>query len=630
MHLVNDYRKADVVIHNGKFHADEMLALQFYEKAVEKDIAVIRLSEIPKRFKGVCIDVGDGSGRDDLLIFDHHGSLEERRRDNRAACGKVFDEYKEKILPKMFKDCDPALVEQVFRNDVLSSIQSQDNLGTPHISSITYKDNQGKEVDCTTNPFSFASAVHKLNPNYQSEDKADEKFVEAYDYAKEVVDAYCNSLTQKVQQGIVKSPADSNFNSRDFECKNERLDKNNYSEYSNILFYNLRMAKRGVNAFHDQERQFLIGDIFSMGKTEVAEKFLDKVCDGYKDFEKGFHDSVESIGKQIEEINKTGDGVLVLDSFKPWNNPVLRANRSHDMNLSIDLVVFPSQRAGRWNVQTVLDRSDNGTYRVNMPKEAQGLSESELSQHAKGLCFMSNYMAAFNSKEDAVNFAEKLIAEQRRFIIPEGCKDTSEIKIPPVDKATIRSVEIPEGLTNISPNTFQYCHNLKEVSVPPNVDISRNGFSNCKRLEKVTIEPGLPYLKAFSFSDCPKIKEVNLPDTLKRFNPLAFKGCDNIEKVNIKMTSFNNIKNVVTIGNSFPNAEVTVDCSDIGHETFTYNELKDMLIEANSRIVGKEDLTTEKDSLETLTEIAEQEAFLFEKETEKTTPSTTVSVGMEM
>ena len=90
MHLVDDHKNAEILIHNGKFHVDEMLAVYIYEKAVDRDVAVIRANQVPDDYKGICMDIGDRSGRDDIPIFDHHKAKQKEEEKGMAACGMVF------------------------------------------------------------------------------------------------------------------------------------------------------------------------------------------------------------------------------------------------------------------------------------------------------------------------------------------------------------------------------------------------------------------------------------------------------------------------------------------------------------------------------------------------------------
>lgn len=586
MHLVNDYHDADVAIHGGKFHADEMIALQLYEVATDKEIAVVRLNSIPEDFKGVCIDIGDKSGREDLLIYDHHKSEAEKTIDKRAACGKVFDAYKDKIIPKLFGDSNPDLAERVFKRDILDPIQKQDNCGNPHISQLSYYNRSGNPIEAYyTIPLSFSSAIHKFNPNYQAADRVDEYFTKAYNCSKSIIESYSEILSDKLKQGLIAdTPRASNFDMHNFDCDVKFFNKEQYTEYSDTIFYNLKMTQKGITVQHHSDRVFTIGDVFTLGKTKEAEEFLTQVLDGYSRFERGFHESTDIVQQKIQDINQKGDGVLVLDQYIPWNNAVLHSNRNRDLTVSIDLVVFPSQRDNRWNVQAVLDRSNNGTYRVNLPPELQSISEHSPQAKAQGICFASKYMAAFTSKEDAVSFAYSLVEKSRTLAIPENVTTTRDIDLSPDDRKSLRNIQFPNSLKEIAPKTFRFCHNVKSLDIPANVNIGTSAFSACTHLESLTIRPGTKTIGAYAFSDCPSLKEINLPDTINYLNPTIFTNSNNIQKVQITMTSMSNILNVVKIGNKFPNANITVNCNEIGHEQFTFDELKEMLMQANEKM----------------------------------------------
>ena len=599
MHLVDDHKNAEILIHNGKFHVDEMLAVYIYEKAVDRDVAVIRANQVPDDYKGICMDIGDRSGRDDIPIFDHHKAKQKEEEKGMAACGKVFEHYKKQALPKMFNCQDIKLAAKVFREDVLNPIQAQDVFGTPGTEGITYLNRHNMPTESTTRPISFSSAIQKLNPTYLNEDKADEYFAEAYKCVKNTMDMYCDTLSERINRGIIKDTRfSSNFLPEKFACEQKFFNKERYPEFGQNLFYNMLMSRRGDKAFYMGNRQFLVSDIFMLNNPEKAGKIFDKISEGYKSFEKDFGIADQIMSQKINEAEKSGKAVIVLDKFVPWKSFVLHANRDKDKTVSIDFVVTPAARAkGEWNIHAVCDRSDNGTHRVPMPKGLQSATEEQLNNFCPGLKYVSSFMAATDSKELAVKFAEELVDRHRTLKLPKDMETTADLKLDMDTKRGMRHIDFNDKLTKIADKSFWFSHNLEELKIPANVSIGTSAFYSCKNLKSLEIEPGTKSIGYFAFANCNKLENVTLPDTINRLNPSVFENTP-VKNVTIQMTSFKNILNTVRLGEQFPNANVTVDCASLVHEKFAFQDFTSMLDEINNKINEKEQNTDEKLSFE--------------------------------
>jgi len=88
--------------------------------------------------------------------------------------------------------------------------------------------------------------------------------------------------------------------------------------------------------------------------------------------------------------------------------------------------------------------------------------------------------------------------------------------------ADLSSVELPSGLKNIAPETFNNCDYLVDVSIPGSVtNIGDNAFANCDRLERVVIPDGVARIGEFAFADS-SIAEVVIPPSVVTVERQAF------------------------------------------------------------------------------------------------------------
>ncbi len=128
--------------------------------------------------------------------------------------------------------------------------------------------------------------------------------------------------------------------------------------------------------------------------------------------------------------------------------------------------------------------------------------------------------ADYNFEIDGVRYAE--IDEQsvevvgyNSSVLPEDLvvpatvegKNVTRIAFPGFSDAKIKSVVLPETLT----------------------EIDRYGFHSCSRLAKFTSLGGLTYIRSYAFQGCFALKELNLPDSLVAIDSEAFLTCKSLE-----------------------------------------------------------------------------------------------------
>ena len=92
---VNESNLADLITHNGTFHADEVFATVVLSRILEKEnIKLCRTSGITQEEKGIVYDVGYGK-------YDHHqpgGNGERENGVNYAAFGLIWKKFGKKYL----------------------------------------------------------------------------------------------------------------------------------------------------------------------------------------------------------------------------------------------------------------------------------------------------------------------------------------------------------------------------------------------------------------------------------------------------------------------------------------------------------------------------------------------------
>lgn len=187
------YRKTNVAYtHNGIFHADDVCSAALLEIAFP-GIEIKRVSSVPENAE-LAFDIGYGK-------YDHHQSDCEYREDGNkyAAFGLLWRDLGPTILSKSdVKHFDDVFVKQ---------IDYTDNTGFP-------------------NPFS--TLIKSMNPSWNEEGEADNRFREAVEYAKTgILSTFKRYMTAKSAETEMQSI----INDKDNYASEHVLILNQYMPY---------------------------------------------------------------------------------------------------------------------------------------------------------------------------------------------------------------------------------------------------------------------------------------------------------------------------------------------------------------------------------------------------------------
>ncbi len=95
--------------------------------------------------------------------------------------------------------------------------------------------------------------------------------------------------------------------------------------------------------------------------------------------------------------------------------------------------------------------------------------------------------------------------------------------------ASIKSVIIEMGITNIGDNLFQNCPDLETVTIAPGVTaIGEYAFCDCPNLTQVKLPGTVSVIGPYAFSYCPKLTTINCPKSVTSIGKWAFAGCDSL------------------------------------------------------------------------------------------------------
>ena len=101
----------------------------------------------------------------------------------------------------------------------------------------------------------------------------------------------------------------------------------------------------------------------------------------------------------------------------------------------------------------------------------------------------------------------------------------------------LSNVTLSKNLESMGSSAFGNCDGLTQIEIPKSLDIGGDyysgAFADCANLKKVTFERGTTKIASNLLCGCTGIEKIDIPDTVKVIQVCAFKECKNLSTVNI-------------------------------------------------------------------------------------------------
>lgn len=106
--------------------------------------------------------------------------------------------------------------------------------------------------------------------------------------------------------------------------------------------------------------------------------------------------------------------------------------------------------------------------------------------------------------------------------------------------SSLTEIVIPNSVTSILDNCFDYCNYLQRVTLSSSLtEIPLNALWHCVVLESINIPEGVVTIGDGAFQGCSSLTNVTLPNTVTTLGEYAFEDCESLESIVIpsSMTS---------------------------------------------------------------------------------------------
>lgn len=116
-------------------------------------------------------------------------------------------------------------------------------------------------------------------------------------------------------------------------------------------------------------------------------------------------------------------------------------------------------------------------------------------------------------------------------ILPQNL---TKIGISCFDGASIKQIAIPDTVTEIGANAFNYCEQLASIALPSGLQkISSRMLTTCRSLTSITIPASVTEIASQAFADS-GLTSITIPTTVTTLGSSAFMGCESLAHMDIQ------------------------------------------------------------------------------------------------
>ncbi len=177
---------------------------------------------------------------------------------------------------------------------------------------------------------------------------------------------------------------------------------------------------------------------------------------------------------------------------------------------------------------------------------------------SKGTAFRESLIvipAEYNGKPvtaiDPSGFANS--STLKTIVLPNSITDIGEAAFSQCGR--LKNIDLPDNIESIKEHTFYNCATLESINLPDNLtSIGYAAFTECTMLSEIHLPKGLSRIDESTFARCRRLISVHLPDTLTSIQASAFMNCSRLSSINlpsgltnIDYLTFANCRNLTSV-----------------------------------------------------------------------------------
>ena len=129
---------------------------------------------------------------------------------------------------------------------------------------------------------------------------------------------------------------------------------------------------------------------------------------------------------------------------------------------------------------------------------------------------------------NAFNYLQHL----KNLTIPDAVKELYSGSF--LGSVSLEKVKLPSRLEVLEQYLFKNCQNLKSVEIPKGIAFIMNqAFEGCSSLNNITLPEGVTVIMDETFKDCSGLTIINLPQSLTTIERSVFMGCSALQILDI-------------------------------------------------------------------------------------------------
>ena len=192
---------------------------------------------------------------------------------------------------------------------------------------------------------------------------------------------------------------------------------------------------------------------------------------------------------------------------------------------------------------------------VTLPSSVKSIGEwgfNGCSALAEVYNYSSLNITAGSTSNGYVGYYAKVVHtsnEETKIIKEDGMQyypndDETYIALSPIDRSSIKEVNIKAGTTEINQFAFSYCSSLSSISLPNSVkSIGSYAFSYCSSLSSISLPNSVKSIGSYAFDGCSSLSSINIPEGVTSIGSYAFQNCSSLSSISLP-------ESVTSIGSS--------------------------------------------------------------------------------